>query len=64
VRGEARRAAHIGIDIAHGLIRIWNASAANARDGASLPELISKQNTYSGVRADTAYRSKSKQAFI
>lgn len=39
---------HIGIDRAHGLIRTWDASAANAHDGARLPELISKQNTGSG----------------
>jgi transposase, IS5 family len=44
-RGQARRAAHIGIDRAHGLIRTWDASAANAHDGARLPDLISKQNT-------------------
>lgn len=62
--GQARRAAHIGIDRAHGLIRTWDASAANAHDGARLPELISKQNTGSGVWADTAYRSKKNEAFL
>lgn len=36
---------HIGIDKAHGLIRTWGASAANAHDGARLPDLISKGNT-------------------
>jgi IS5 family transposase len=36
---------HIGIDRAHGLIRTWDASAANAHDGARLPTLISKGNT-------------------
>lgn len=55
---------HIGIDRAHGLIRTWDASAANAHDGARLPELISKQNTGSGVWADTAYRSKKNEAFL
>jgi hypothetical protein len=55
---------HIGIDRAHGLIRTWDASAANAHDGARLPELISKQNTDSGVWADTAYRSKKNEAFL
>jgi IS5 family transposase len=54
---------HIGIDKAHGLIRTWGASAANAHDGARLPDLISKGNTGSGVWADTAYRSKKNQAF-
>ena len=55
---------HIGIDRAHGLIRTWDASAANAHDGARLPDLISKQNTGSGVWADTAYRSKKNGAFL
>lgn len=53
----------IGIDRAQGLNRTWDASAANAHDGASLPELISKQNTGSGVWADTAYGSKKYAAF-
>jgi IS5 family transposase len=40
---------HIGIDRAHGLIRTWDASAANAHDGARLPVLVSTDNTASGV---------------
>jgi IS5 family transposase len=55
---------HIGIDRAHELIRNWDASAANGHDGARLPDLISKQNTGSGVWADTAYRSKKNEAFL
>jgi transposase, IS5 family len=55
---------HIGIDRAHGLIRTWDASAANAHDGARLPVLVSKDNTASGVWADTAYRSKKNEAFL
>jgi hypothetical protein len=55
---------HIGIDRAHGLIRTWSASAAKAHDGARLPDLISKENTASGVWADTAYRSKKNEAFL
>ncbi len=55
---------HIGIDKAHGLIRTWDASAANAHDGARLPVLVSKDNTASGVWADTAYRSKKNEAFL
>jgi IS5 family transposase len=55
---------HIGIDKAHGLIRTWGASAANAHDGARLPDLVSKANTGSGVWADTAYRSKKNEAFL
>jgi IS5 family transposase len=55
---------HIGIDRAHGLIRTWDASAANAHDGARLPALVSRANTASGVWADTAYRSKKNEAFL
>ena len=55
---------HIGIDRTHGLIRTWDVSAANAHDGARLPDLISKENTASGVWADTAYRSKKNEAFL
>jgi hypothetical protein len=55
---------HIGIDRAHGLIGIWDASAANAHDRARLPDLISKQNTGSGVWVDTAYRSKKNEAVL
>ena len=55
---------HIGIDKAHGLIRTWRASAANAHDGARLPDLVSKGNTGSGVWADTAYRSRKNEAFL
>jgi IS5 family transposase len=54
---------HIGIDQAHRLIRTSDASAANAHEGAQLPERISKQNTGSGVWTDTAYRSKKNEAF-
>jgi transposase, IS5 family len=55
---------HICIDRAHGLIRTWDASAANAHDGARLPDVVSKNNTGSGVWADTAYRSKKNEAFL
>jgi transposase, IS5 family len=55
---------HIGIDRAHGLIRTWDASAANAHDGARLRSLVSRDNTASGVWADTAYRSKKNEAFL
>ena len=55
---------HIDIDRVHGLIRTWDASAANAHDGALLPDLISNQNTGSSVCADTAYRSKKNEAFL
>lgn len=55
---------HIGIDRTYGLIRTWDASAANAHDGARLPDVVSKDNTGSGVWADTAYRSKKNEAFL
>lgn len=55
---------HIGIGRAQGLIRTWEASAANAHDGARLPDLISTSNTGSGVWADTACRSKKNEAFL
>ena len=55
---------HVGIDRAHRFIRTWDASAANAHDGARLPALISKANTGSSVWADTAYRSKKNEAFL
>jgi transposase, IS5 family len=55
---------HIGIDQRHGLIRTWVTSAANAHDGARLPELVTPKNTGSGVWADTAYRSKKNEAFL
>jgi len=43
---------HMSIDPAHRLIRAWDASAANAHDGARLPDLISTNNTGSGVWAE------------
>lgn len=55
---------HIGIDRTHGLIRTWDASAANAHDGVRLPDVVSKDNTDLGVWADTAYRSKKNEAFL
>jgi IS5 family transposase len=36
---------HIGIDRAHGLIRTWDASAANTHQGARLLDMISRDNT-------------------
>ena len=61
---DVRLQNHIGINRAHGLIRTWDASAANAHDGARLPDLVSRNNTASGVWADTAYRSKKNEAFL
>ena len=49
---------------AAGRARRGSPSAANADDGARLPDLISKHNTGSGVWADTAYRSKKNEASL
>lgn len=43
---------HIAIDRAHGLIRTFTVTAANAHDGAQLANLISRGNTGSGVWAE------------
>ena len=55
---------HIGIDRQHGLIRTWKATDASRYDGAQLPNLLDRDNTASGVWADTAYRSKKNEAWI
>lgn len=55
---------HIGIDRTHGLIRTFTVTAANAHDGAQLQNVVTKDNTASGVWADTAYRSKKNEAFL
>ncbi len=55
---------HIAIDREHGLIRKWKATNASRYDGAQLPDLVDKQNTASGVWADTAYRSKKNEAWL
>lgn len=55
---------HIGIDRQHGLIRKWKATDASRYDGAQLSDLLAKDNTASGVWADTAYRSKKNEAWL
>jgi len=55
---------HIAIDREHGLIRTWKATDAARYDGAQLPKLLAKDNTASGVWADTAYRSKKNEAWL
>jgi len=49
---------HVGIDRRHRLIRRWTVTDAARHDGALLPALIDKDNTASGVWADTAYRKR------
>ena len=56
---------HVSIDREHGLIRRWDATDAAAYEGARLREgLLDKTNTASAVWADTAYRSKTNEAFL
>ena len=55
---------HISTDVHHGLIRRWTVTDAAAHDGARLPELLDKNNTASGVWADTVYRSKKNEAHM
>jgi IS5 family transposase len=55
---------HISTDRRHGLIRKWDVSDAAANDGKRLKVLLDKQNTASSVWADTAYRSKTNEAFM
>src|SRR5271154_3622328 len=55
---------HIGIDRRRGLIRSWTVTDASRHDGALLPALIDKDNTASGVWADTAYRSKANEKHL
>ncbi|MFQ5483212.1 MAG: IS5 family transposase [Nitrospinaceae bacterium] len=55
---------HIAIDRGHGLIRKWKTTDASRYDGAQLPELLDKENTASGVWADTAYRSKKNETWL
>ncbi len=55
---------HINVDQRHKLIRRWSVTAASARDGARLPDLLSPDAFGSRVWADTAYRSKKNEAAI
>ena len=49
---------HLSMDRRHGLIRTWQVSHAAAPDGRRLKVLLDRENTASGVWADTAYRCK------
>ena len=56
---------HAGIDKAFGFIRRWDVTDAARHDGRMLRQgLLDKTNTGSGVRADSAYRSKQNEAFL
>lgn len=55
---------HVNIDRRYRLIRRWTVSHAAAHDGARLPGLLDPGAFASPVWADTAYRSKAKEAAI
>ena len=55
---------HISMDRRFGLIRKWAITDAAAYDGKQLRHLLDKDNLASPVWADTAYRSKSNEAYM
>lgn len=55
---------HIAIDGHHGFIRSWEATPANAHDGAMLREIVTTDNLSSEVFADTAYCSKTNEDWL
>lgn len=55
---------HAAIDRRHGFIRNWSATSASAWDGAQLRNVLDRGNTGSTVWADTAYRSKTNEAWL
>lgn len=55
---------HAAIDRRHGFIRGWNVTSASAHDGAQLRNVLNRGNTGSTVWADTAYRSKTNEAWL
>lgn len=55
---------HASIDRRHGFIRGWNVTSASAYDGAQLRTVLNRGNTGSTVWADTAYRSKTNEAWL
>jgi len=55
---------HAAIDRRHGFIRGWSVTSAAAWDGAQLRDVLGRGNTGSKVWADTAYRSKTNEAWL
>lgn len=55
---------HAAIDRRHGLIRGWAVTSASAYDGAQLRNVLDRKNTGSTVWADTAYRSRTNEAWL
>ena len=55
---------HAAIDRRHGFIRGFTVTSASSYDGAQLRNVLDKSNTGSTVWADTAYRSKTNEAWL
>ena len=55
---------HVVVDRRYGFVRAFKATDAARHDGAGLREIVSRDNTASDVRADTAYRSKKNEAWL
>ena len=55
---------HASIDRHGGFIRGWAVTSASAHDGAQLRNVVNRDNTGSTVWADTAYRSKTNEAWL
>jgi IS5 family transposase len=55
---------HVGIDREHGFLRRFFVTHAAAYDGGQLDLVLDRDNTVSGVWADTAYRSAANLALL
>jgi IS5 family transposase len=55
---------HIEVDNAHKLIRKFQTTASNKHDSKVFEDLLDANNTSKDVWADSAYRSKDKEAFL
>lgn len=55
---------HLGIDRRHGFIRSFTVTDAATHEGRQLGRLLDRDNTASGVWADTAYRSAANVALL
>ena len=55
---------HIGIDRAHGFIRLFTVTPAARHGGSQLAAVLDPANTAGDVWADTAYRGRANQALL
>lgn len=55
---------HVSIDRRHGFVRRFTVTSAAAHDGAQLVNVLDPANTASDVWGDTAYRSKTNEAYL